>query len=253
VCWWQADVLAMRVAYEEAVELWRADGNRAELANALYNYSFCYSVPVDPRAAPGTTDPEGIGLTLLHEALDLYRALGDERGQANVLWGMGNRQYFGNDPDAGVAELTEALEIFRRVGDRTMEAWAIHMLGASKLRLGDTEVSRGHFVAALRLFHESGDAAGLTLVLDDLAAQAAHDGDPERAARLWGAARALTASTGAGLALYVDQFLDQFLRPTAQGMLSPEDVTRLAGEGASMTIDQVVAYALEVGEASSAG
>ena len=98
--------------------------------------------------------------------------------------------------------MTEALEIFRRVGDRTMEAWALHMLGAGKLRLGDGEAARPLVVAALRLFHESGDAAGLTLVFDDLASLAAYDGDPERAARLWGAARSLTASTGAGLASY---------------------------------------------------
>jgi hypothetical protein len=32
-------------------------------------------------------------------------------------------------------------------------------------------------------------------------------------------------------------------------MLSPDEVTRLASEGAAMTIDQVVAYALGDGEA----
>ncbi len=250
VCWWQADILSMRAAYEEAVELWRADGSRAELANALYNYSFCFTV-ANPREAPGNADPEGIGAASLREALDLYRALGDDRGQANVLWGMGNKAYFGMDPSGGIAEMTEALAIFRRVGDRTMEAWALHMLGASKLRMGDREASRPMIAAALRLFHESGDASGLTLVLDDHASQAAYDGDPERAARLWGAARSLTASTGVGLASYVEQFLDQFLRPTAQRMLSPEEVNRLAAEGAAMTIDEVVAYALEAAETST--
>jgi predicted ATPase/class 3 adenylate cyclase len=251
VCWWQADMPAMRVAYDEAVALWRADGDRSELANALYNYSFCFSISPNPREAPGSTDPDGVGWASLQEALDLYRGLDDERGQANVLWGIGNKEYFTKDPSAGVAAMTEALEIYRRVGERTMEAWALHMLGAAKLRLGDSEASRGLFAAALRMFQGSGDASGLTLVFDDLASQAAYDGDPERAARLWGAARSLTASTGAGLASYVDQFLEQFLRPTPQAMLSPEDVTRLAAEGAAMSIDQVVAYALEGGEAPS--
>jgi predicted ATPase len=200
VCWWQADIPAMRVAYDEAVALWRADGNRSELANALYNYSFCFSISPNPREAAGNTDPDGIGGASLQEALDLYRVLDDERGQANVLWGIGNKQYFTKDPSAGVAAMTEALEIYRRVGERTMEAWALHMLGAAKLRLGDSEASRGLFAAALRMFQGSGDASGLTLVFDDLASQAAYEGDPERAARLWGAARSLTASTGAGLA-----------------------------------------------------
>jgi predicted ATPase/class 3 adenylate cyclase len=252
VGWWQADIPAMRAAYEEAVALWRADGDRAELANALYNYSFCFTVPVNPHDV-GDTDPDGIGEASLQEALELYRALGDERGQANVLWGIGNREYFLNDPQAGVVALAEALEIFRRVGDRTMEAWTLHMLGGSRLRLGDIETSRGHFGAALRLFNESGDAAGLTLVFDDLASQATADNDPERAARLWGAARSLSASTGAGLASYVDQFLERFPGQTAKATLSPDEVSRLAGEGAAMTIDQVVAYALEESETSTAG
>jgi predicted ATPase/class 3 adenylate cyclase len=252
VCWWQADIASMRVAYEEAVTLWRADGDRAELANALYNYSFCFTVPVNPLEALGNADPDGVGWASLEEALELYRALGDERGQANILWGMGNKRYFQGDPQAGIAELDQALQIYRRVGDRTMEAWALHMLGAGLLRLGDGEAARAPVRDALRLFQESGDAAGLTLVFDDLAALAAYDGDAERAARLWGAARSLSTATGAGLASFVDQFLEQHL-PTAKAMLSPEEVTRLASEGAAMTIDQVVAYALEGGEASSGG
>jgi len=124
------------------------------------------------------------------------------------------------------------------------------MLGAGKLRLGDGGASRELFRDALRLFHQSGDAAGLTLVFDDLASQAAYEGDPERAARLWGAARSLSASTGAGLASFVDQFQEQFLRPTATARLSPDEVTRLASEGAAMTIDEVVVYALEDGKAA---
>jgi predicted ATPase/class 3 adenylate cyclase len=252
VCWWQADIPGMRTAYREAAELWRADGNRGELANALYNLSFCFTVPVNPHDA-GNTDPDGIGLAALQEALDLYRALGDERGQANVLWGIGNREYFLNDPSAGVVALAEALEIFRRVGDRTMEAWTLHMLGSAKLRLGDTEASRGLFGAALRLFNESGDAAGLTLLFDDLASQAAADGDPERAARLWGAARSLSASTGAGLASFVDQFLVRFTGQAAKATLSPDEVARLASEGAAMTIDQLVVYALEGSESTPGG
>jgi hypothetical protein len=192
VCWWQADMPAMRVAYDELVALWRADGNRSELANALYNYSFCFSISPNPREAPGSNDPDGVGWASLQEALDLYRVLDDERGQANVLWGIGNKEYFTKDPSAGVAAMTEALEIYRRVGERTMEAWALHMLGAAKLRLGDSEASRGLFAAAPRMFQGSGDASGLTLVFDDLASQAAYDGDPERAARLWGAARAVS-------------------------------------------------------------
>jgi hypothetical protein len=243
VCWWQADLAAMRAPYAEAVELWRAAGNPAELANALYNFSFCFAVPPIPNGTLQDADPDGLGSDALVEALALYREVGDERGQANVLWGMGNKRYFGLAPDAGTERLEEAREIFKRVGDRTMEAWSLHMYGAGKLRLGETEVARRSFGDALDIFSSVGDASGLTLVFDDFASLAIADGDAERAARLWGAARSLTATTGVGLASYVDEFFEQVLRPGARQILEPEAVTRLASEGAAMTVDEVVAYA----------
>ena len=69
---------------------------------------------------------------------------------------------------------------------------------------------------ALRHFYEAGDVAGITLVLDDLAIVAVGLGDPERAGRLWGAARHLQQRTGTGLADYVQQNNTLFGMPTAK-------------------------------------
>ena len=246
VCWWQADLPAMRPPYAEAVAIWRVEADPAELANALYNFSFCFAVPPSPDGQLLDADPDGLGHEALEEALALYREVGDERGQANVLWGIGNKRYFGRAPDAGAEYLEEARQIFKRVGDRTMEAWSLHMLGVGKLRLGEVEVARRCFGETLVAFSEMGDASGLTLVFDDFASLAAADGDPERAARMWGAARNLTKSTGAGLATFVDEFFEQVLRPRLSlTTLDPAEVTRLGSEGAAMTLDEVVAYALE--------
>jgi hypothetical protein len=125
-----------------------------------------------------------------------------------------------------------------------MEAWSLHMLGLARLRTGDPEVARASFRKAMEQFHGSGDAAGMTLVLDDFASLAAADGAAERAARLWGAARSLTATTGTGLAQFVDEAFDHLHRPTVHGMLDAAEVERLAGEGAALTVDQAVAFAL---------
>ena len=243
-CWWQGDIAAMRAPYAEAVELWRAVGDRRELANALYNYAFCFSVQPGTGTEPKPIDPTGEGHRALDQALALYRELGDEAGQANVLWGIGNLHYFSGEFEASAAEFEEALPLQRRAGNQTMAAWSLHMLGSASLQLGQLDRARRALAEALRMFHASGDA-GLTLVLDDFASLAAAVGDPERAARLWGAARSLTASTGTGLASFVDEQHEQFRRPSARAMLDPVDAERLAQEGAAMTLDEVVAYALE--------
>jgi predicted ATPase/class 3 adenylate cyclase len=246
VCWWQADIAAMRVAYTEAVELWRSLEDRSELANALYNRSFVFSVPEDPSAPEGDLDPDGEGDRNLAEALAIYRELGDRRGEGNVLWGMGNKKYFKDADDGGVTEFQAALDAFREVGDRTMEAWALHMVGGALLRSERRDDARPYLRHALRHFYDAGDAAGITMVIDDLSSQALADDDPVRAARLWGAARTLTAATGASLAGFTDGWIEQQVRPNVRVALDPADLERGAREGAAMSLDEAVAYGLDV-------
>jgi predicted ATPase/class 3 adenylate cyclase len=246
VCWWQADIPSMRPAYAEAVEIWRALDSRAELANALYNYSFAFSVPEQPGGDVRNNDPTGEGARALEEALRLYEEIGDVRGVANVHWGMGNSQYFSDQGDGGVQHFHDALEGFREVGDRTMEAWSLHMVGGAMLRTHHPDDSRPYLRDALRLFYEAGDAAGITLVLDDLSSQALAEDDPVRAARLWGAARTLTAATGTMLAGFTDGWIEQQVRPNVRVALDAAVLEQGAREGAAMSLDEAVAYGLDV-------
>jgi predicted ATPase/class 3 adenylate cyclase len=242
VGWWQAERDVMVAAYGEALDIWRSIGDKREIANALYNDSFQYAVAMDPTAS----DPDGIGLGEMEEALALYREVGDEHGIANALWGIGNYRYFHGDPNHGVTEAREALELFRRLGDQTMEAWSLHMIGTGLIRLGELPEAIDHVDRAIRLFHAAGDVAGITLGFDDLAAAAAATGDLPRAARLWGAARALSSASGVGLADLVDAQVDLGHRVNARAAMDPADLERYAAEGRSMSVDESVAYALEV-------
>ncbi len=254
VYWWQADIARMKEAYGEALAIWRSRDDRAELANALYNYSFSFAVAPDARTDPKDADPDGLGKAAQAEALALYEELGDLRGQANALWAMGNRAYFRQEDANGRAHFTSALERFRAVGDVTMEAWSLHMLGSAVLRLGERDESRPILMHALRHFYDASDASGLALVFDDLSAQAIADEDLPRAARLRGAARRLTAATGAQLAGYVDEQLEFYARPRIGDRLTAEEVARYSKEGEAMSLDESVAYALGVGsEALTAG
>jgi len=244
VAWWQGDIPSMKPAYAEAVEIWRALGNQSELANALYNYSFAFTVPEsEGKVEP---DPAGEGHNALREALEIYRAIGDEHGEANVLWGIGNMLHFKNEIDPGSVELEMALEKFRRTGDRTMEAWSEQMLGGALIRLNRLDEARDHLAEALRHFYRASDTAGVTLAFDGLAGLAIAEGDFERSARLWGAARNLSTTTGTGLATLVESTLNFDMRPNVRNVIPPEVLAALAREGAAMSLDEVVAYALKV-------
>jgi predicted ATPase/class 3 adenylate cyclase len=241
VAWWQADMAAMAPAYEEALAIWQELGDNHEIVNALYNNSFQYAVSGDPK----TSDPERIGYDGMIRALELATRIGDDPGRASVLWGLGNYVYFHDADDQGLAHFNEALDIFRRIGDRTMEAWSLHMVSTALIRARDVEGSRRNAGEALRLFHAFGDVAGMTLAVDDFAALAVADGDLPRAARLWGAARALSSAGGVGLADFVDRQFEFYSRPNARFILEPDELEKYAQEGRSMTLDESVAYALQ--------
>jgi predicted ATPase/uncharacterized protein YndB with AHSA1/START domain len=245
VAWWQGDIAAMAPAYQEAVDIRRTLGDKGELANAIYNLSFAFTV-VDavPQDLVVGGDAFATGTALLDEALALYREIGDERGEANVLWGKGNMLYFRGGVDPGSEDLRLAMEKFRKVGDRTMEAWTLHMLGGSLIRTDRLDEATADLRRALGLFHDASDAAGVTLILDDLSSLAVAREDFERAARLWGAARSLAAATGATLASFVDESVEQLARPNVRDALSDEARDALAREGGAMPLDDVVAYAL---------
>jgi predicted ATPase/class 3 adenylate cyclase len=242
VCWWQADIPAMGAAYAEALEIWQGIGDPREIANALYNDSFRYAVS----EMGGERDPARTGFNQMHRARDLATEAGDERGRANALWGIGNWLYFHNADDRGISQFDEAVGVFRRLGDRTMEAWSHHMLGTALIRLGGPlDEPRANVATAMRLFHGFGDVAGLTLTLDDFASIAIAAGDLPRAAKLWGAARALSAAGGVGLADFVDTQFEFYGRPSTRETIDPAELERMAVEGRTMSLDESVAFALE--------
>jgi predicted ATPase/class 3 adenylate cyclase len=243
VAWWRADLETMAPSYSEALAIWEEIGDQREIVNALYNDAFRYAVTSDPSAS----DPDGVGFDQMTRALDLAAAIGDERGRANTLWGIGNYIYFHDTADRGRTQFQEALEIFNRIGDRTMEAWSLHMLGTAQIRTLDFDESRRNLSRALRLFHEFGDVAGITLALDDFAALAVAEDDLPRAALLWGAARALSSAGDIGLADFVDQQYEFHGRPNARFVLGAAELEEYGREGRTMTLDESVSYALGVG------
>ena len=244
VCWWQGDFATMQVCYEEAVAIWEGLDDDRELANAYYNASFSYAVGPDGRIGAG--DPDGKGERYVESALEAFRRIGDQRGEANALWGLATMHYFQSDFVRSERENRAALVLFQAAGDRTMESWARHMLGLALVAQEQTDEAKRHVVHAVRHFHAASDVAGLSLTLYDLSSIAVQEGDLERAARLRGGAANLSTETGTTLGVFTeDAFEAARTRPSVRGQMSAADVERLGAEGAAMTLDELVAYALE--------
>ena len=245
IAYWQSDAPTARRQYDEALRLWRELGDEREIANALYNRAYADMIDImegKARPQPGSQVPT----PELDEALRIYQQLGDKGGEGNIVWALGSVHYFTSNANEAESWYRQSLELHRSSENRTMEAWSLHMLGlslAGQRRFKEAFEVVGH---ALRHFTDAGDVSGVTLVLDDLAIVAVGLGDEDRGGRLWGAARHLQERTGTGLADYVQQTRDLFGVPTPKDALPPERLAELASEGAAMSFDEVVAYALEV-------
>jgi tetratricopeptide (TPR) repeat protein len=244
IAYWQSDQVTSARWYDEALAIWRSMGNKSEIANALFNRAYADMIVV--MGGQIVSDNLAGGRAKLDEALAIYREIGDKAGEGNILWGLGSFYYFTGDAATAETWYQQSLELHRISGQRTMEAWSLHML--SLAAAGQGKLDEAHDVGrhALRHFYEAGDVSGVTLVLDDLAIIAVGSGDHVRAGRLWGAARNLQRQTGTALADYVDQTFMLFNTPRPRDVLSPEALAALAAEGAAMSLDEVVAYALEV-------
>ena len=104
----------MQVAYTEALEIWKGIGDDREIANAYYNLSFAYAVGEDGPFRG--SDPDHIGERYLEAALSAFRRIGDHRGEANALWGLGTLRYFAGAEAGGESEFRAALGTVPRRG-----------------------------------------------------------------------------------------------------------------------------------------
>ncbi|MGK2850405.1 MAG: hypothetical protein ACSLFN_05800, partial [Candidatus Limnocylindrales bacterium] len=250
IAYWQSDRVTTVRWYDEALATWRTLGDRREVANALFNRAYAdMMVAMGGNAIPGTLD---VSRQMLAEALEIYQALGDQGGEGNILWGLGSFYYFTADATTAEEWFRRSLDLHRAAGERSMEAWSLHMIALSEIGQRKFDAATATAAHAMRHFYESGDVSGVTLVLDDFAQIAVASGDEARGGRLWGAARHLQATTGTAIADYIEQNGDLFGVPTPNKVLAPDELARTSAEGAAMGLDEVVAYALEVGETALA-
>jgi predicted ATPase/class 3 adenylate cyclase len=231
LAYWQRDLAGGEAACTEAVRLAEQLGDPHALAEALYNLSF-------PVWQQSRFEEAG---HLADRSMQLFTDLGDADGTGRALWLHGIVAVITGRLDRAEKVLAEAVERQRGSPAVFHLGWSLRMLGRTLLLQGRADEARARVEESMRLFAPAGDVSAIVLHLSDFATIAGLEGDTDRELRLAGAMRALKRLTGTDLVDHPVNVVPGL--EDIEARLGPE-ATRLLAEGAAMSLDDVVRYAL---------
>jgi class 3 adenylate cyclase/tetratricopeptide (TPR) repeat protein len=96
----------------------------------------------------------------LEEAVNLWREIGDQSGEAEALRLWGFTSIHRSHLDAAELAISEALDISRNLGDTRGEAWALQNLAWAAFTRGDFDTAEERLQASAKLFKNIGDVGG---------------------------------------------------------------------------------------------
>lgn len=273
LAWQQGDYAVAGNYLDEGVAIWREVSDQAGLAEALHWYGHLTFDQQDYSAAQ----------QLFEESLGLYDLLRDEAVRVSLIGDLGlvayhlkqfelARQYFEQslvlfrkmDNTSGIGGALirlgdlaridgdhtlagdlyeEGLACFQKTQSKLEIAWSYHKLGFIARHSGDLSRARDFFTQSLILQKEAGNKQGIAECLAGLAGLAAFERQPERAARLFAAAKSLLGDIGAPLAP-ADQAEWELDEAAARRQIDEARYTAFSIQGQELPLDQIVAYAL---------
>lgn len=145
----------------------------------------------------GPEDPAE--LRSFERAAEIYRELGDERGEAEALFWIGTyNQVLHHDGEASIPFLQRAEELALRTGDKLLLSYIARHLGfVEQMVNSDLEAARKRQEQSVALRREVGHQPGVAAGLLALADIAEEQGDPAERARLLDEAEAIANDSGA--------------------------------------------------------
>jgi DNA-binding CsgD family transcriptional regulator/tetratricopeptide (TPR) repeat protein len=218
--------------HEESLALFRELGDKWRTAILLDNLGVDAGYQGDHERAKA----------LHRESLTLLRELGDRRDMANVLNNLAVRVRLQGDYAQAAALGQESLKLFQEVGSTRGMALALKHLGAVARDQGDDGRAIALCKESLAVLQEWEDKPHIADCLE-LAAAVEAQGEPDRAARLFGAAEVLRERTGSPLdpserANYARHVA------TVRSSLREELFAAAWAEGRMMPLEQAIQYAL---------
>ena len=117
-------------------------------------------------------------LPYLEESLAVCRAVGDAKGVARALGGLGVVAMYQSRLEDALRISEESLAAYEQLGERRGMAMAIHNLASVEWALARGDHGRARFESALAMLREVGDAVTEVLCLAALTSSLVRDGEP---------------------------------------------------------------------------
>jgi predicted ATPase/DNA-binding XRE family transcriptional regulator len=231
------DTRTARLYLEESLALFRQLGDQAGTASVLVTLGEVAVMEEDTQQA----------VALIEEAKVLSGSLNDNQLMGWVLNHLGHVAQLKAQYARARRLQEESQALFRQADPEYIGMAETSLsLGLIALAQGDAALAVTHLRPALKWANKQGVRACQAWCLAGLGGAAVLDEDPERAARLWGAAEALRQSIGAREAP-VSHDLQQRLMAAAREQMGQPAFDAAWAEGQAMTMEQAITLALGAG------
>ncbi len=227
------DPAAARAGITEALPVLRASGDRYLLGHGLGTLGLVALADGDLAAARAA----------LEQGLEMVRTLHDTRSVALIAATTADVARCQGAYGRAGELYSESLALYHTMGNRAEIPAILHNQGYVALGMHDYAAARELFAESLHRQHAAGNPAGIAEGLAGLAALAAAQGQPERAARLFGAAETIRAAHPAPVWPAERFEVDRQTRSLRARLPAPR-CAQLWREGQALSAEMAIAYAL---------
>jgi predicted ATPase/class 3 adenylate cyclase len=241
IAYWHGRAKDSVAHYREELRIAELIGDIHGEADATWNLAFDRYISEDMPAVDELTE----------RAHRLFEAVGDELGMTRVAWSAVTIAS-GTHPDpVSKAGLIDLLERFERLGDTWYACQTMMSLAWVEISAGDFPAATRWFVKAFETSHALRDVTGTTIAIPLAALMAIEAHRPEDAARLMGASEHLCELYGVKAPLGLRELLrDSNPASISAVMLGKEHYAEAFAAGRQMTLDDAVALAVSIQEAT---
>jgi tetratricopeptide (TPR) repeat protein len=233
---WQGDLDTAEPPHEESVVLFRELGDRAGLAEALSTYGILFVMRGDhERAAP-----------VLEESLAVSRELRNTWHIAQSILFLGILAYSQGYIQQASTLWEESLALHRADANTWLIGIVLAFLAMAALEQSDHARAKDQLIESLTLLRELGEKWQTAHTLEVFACLAVAQAQPSpiRAAHIFGAAEVFRETLSAPVLPFQRHFNERGVA-ALRAQLDDSALAAAWAEGRAMTLEQVVAYALE--------